>query len=349
MPDAESWPAFAFTQDSVWGRCYQAFLREKYERSGSQSTLDHYRQALILFFSDPAKLPDCYTREDVETFLHLPGRALGRIGNPPGVGTINNRLSVLSSFYSYAAGYTIAGEDGTPEPIMQRMSPATGLRHLQRTRPPYKGLTADELRRFFAAIPTETEQGIRDRALFIVYFFTARRRHEIVALRWGDITEEVIADHEERRTAYVYRFSGKGHSRESDSAELPKPAYDAIVRYLQVSGKADSIQKTDPVFTTCTDYHGKRGYDPHRPLQDVTVWHLVKHYASLAGLDPAKVTVHSFRHTSARMRYEDNPDIRAIQQLLRHASLATTHEYIYMLMTVADTGAKLLESRFGKL
>src|SRR5579872_253238 len=131
MPMSEivlPWSQLAFDEQSAWGRCLRAFLRAAYERSGSQCTLDHYRQALTLFFSDPAKMPDRYTREDVERFLHLPGQAIGRVGRPPKIGTINNRLSVLSSFYKYAGSYSIQNAtSGEPEPLMQRMSPTAGL------------------------------------------------------------------------------------------------------------------------------------------------------------------------------------------------------------------------------
>lgn len=92
-------PNFAFSPESDWGRCVESFLRRTFEKSGSRSTLDHYRAILTRFFNGPpAKLPHLYTREDCESFLHLPGRATGRIGKPTTHATMNNALSCLKSF-----------------------------------------------------------------------------------------------------------------------------------------------------------------------------------------------------------------------------------------------------------
>ena len=109
MP-AESWPAFAFSETSAWGLCYHAFLRRAFEKSGSQSTLDHYRQALVLFFTEPAKLPDAYTRSDVESFLHYPGRALGRVGRVEDIAWPT--VFLLSEGASYINGTTIVADGG---------------------------------------------------------------------------------------------------------------------------------------------------------------------------------------------------------------------------------------------
>jgi integrase len=345
MPDNSTWPSFAFDADSAWGRCYASFLRAKHEHSGSSHTLYHYRQALILFFSEPKKSPENYTREDVETFIYAPIQANGRTGQQPGPGTINNRLSILSSFYDYAASYRIDTASG-PAPLLNRMSPTAGLKQLQRPKPPYRALTADELRRFFAAIDTTTIIGARDYALFLCYFILARRRDEIRLLKWGEITEGVIIDSETRRTTHVYAFYGKGHKSQVDSAELPETCYNAITRYLDLSGKRATIQPDHPIFTAVPGRAGSRGYDPSRPLAPHAIWMLCKRIAKRAGLDPKRVTVHSFRHTSARIRYEKGSDIREIQTALRHKSLATTDIYLQQLMTIADPGALLLEKFF---
>ena len=342
------WEHFAFGPESDWGQCLTAFLRRLHGRSGSRSTLVHYRQVLSLFLSDPAKSPEHYSRADVEAFLHKPGSAHGREGQPVAPGTVNNRLSILRSFYHYAAGYTVDRGHG-PEPLLQHMAPTAGLDHMRVPRRPHRALATDNLRRFFAAIPRDTIQGKRDRALFLTYFYTARRREEIVRLRWGDISEGVVLDGQARRKAHIYTFYGKGYGRQADSAELPEPAYNAIMTYLEADGRLATIAPSDPIFITMSDYKGAKGHDPQRHLRAQSVWHLAKQYAKRAGLDPAEITVHSFRHSSARMRYEHGSDIRDIQQLLRHQSLATTDLYLRQMITAADPGASLLEQEFGDL
>jgi integrase len=344
------WERFAFDAESAWGRAVLNFLREKYERSGSQCTLDHYRQALTVYFSDPAKLPDRYTREDVERFLHLPGQALGRVGDAPKIGTINNRLSILSSWYKFVGSYSVQNAaTGEPEPLMTRMPPTAGLRQMQREKPPYKALSADELRRLFAAIPRDATRGIRDFAIFTVYFFTARRRSEIVSLTWGDLEQaKLIEAGGGRRSGWLYHYRSKGHKRQDATAEMPQIAMDAILAYLDASGKRKTIQASDPIFTTVPGYIGQHGYDPKRPLSSQAVYSAVKRYAKAAGLD-ARVSVHSLRHTSARIRYENGSDIREIQRILGHTSLAVTDVYLRELTTTSDPASITLAKQFENL
>lgn len=343
-----SWPSFAFAEESDWGRCYTAFLRQVYEHSGAESTRTHYRSDLAAFFTTPpARLPDAYTRADVEAFIHSPCRARGRTG-PPGPGTMNNRLSCLTSFYAYAATYTITGADGQPVPLLTRMAPTVGFKHVQRAKS-YRTLSLADFEQFFAAIPIDTERGLRDRALFLMYFWTARRRIEIVSLRWRDIeATTLIDDNAARRPGWLYHFRGKGHGRQDDVAELPQPAKDVLDLYLTASGRLDSMQPDSPLFTTEASYHGQGGHDPMRPLHPTTAWNAIKRYARAAGIDPKRITTHSFRHMAAQERYKAGEDIRSLQQLLRHTSLATTDAYLRGLIATADNGAKLLEEKFGR-
>jgi integrase len=345
-----SWPSFAFDEQSAWGLCYQAFIRRAYDRSGSKSTLHHYTHALRTFFStSPTKSPENYTRQDVENYLHSGGLAPGRVGRAPSAGTINNRLSIISNFYRYAAEYGIEDETGMLVSLMRRMSPAAGLKQLQRDKPPYRALNSEELHKFFSAIDTSTIIGTRDYALFLCYFILARRRAELRRLTWGDIRQETIVEAGIRREGYVYTFTSKGHSRQSDRAEMPAVCYQAIVKYLEISGKLPTIQASDPIFTATPDSRGRYAYDPHRPLSAQAIYSACKRIAHRAGLDANRVTVHSFRHSASRERYAAGSDIREIQRLLRHSSLQTTDTYLSQLTSTGDSGYRLIQAKFEDL
>ena len=266
---------------------------------------------------------------------------------PVSPGTRNNRLSILNSWYAYAAAYTITDEAGRIHPLLQTTPPVLGMRHLQRARSSHRGLSQDELRRFFAAIPRDTVIGKRNYALFLTYFFTARRLQEISRLTWGDISEAIIRENGKQRTIHQYRFYGKGHQRQSDAQELPEPAYKAIIDYLESSGRLASIQDDYAIFTMVESNRGRYKYDPRRPLSPQHIWYTAKRIAKKAGIKHGDV--HMFRHTSARIRYEQGADIREIQHLLRHASLATTDLYLRTIMPVADPGGRLLGEMFGDL
>ncbi len=310
---------FAFDTDNPWSRCLSAFLAASFDRSHSSETLRIYQRALYRFFSEPAKMPEDYTREDVSVFIHRP--------------------SALRSFYSYASTYTIEGPDGHPVAILRHPAPTSGFKHGRADRV-YRAMSYEEFTQFFAVIPKDTPLGLRDRALFLLYFWTARRRAEIQRLTWGDIERGTIIDEGgQRRIGWLYHFRNKGSSTQDDVAELPEAAKIALDKYLVASGRMATIQATDPLFVA---------EGSNTPLSFVAIFKRMKTYLRAAGLDGRGFSIHSWRHTASRMRYAAGEDIRSLQRLLRHSSLATTDQYLRALAGTANSGARLLEERFGQ-
>jgi site-specific recombinase XerD len=359
-PDLTTWTPSGDIEAPPWERCMAQFLRQLYDRSRSTKTIDAYRSTLLSFFTSsaqegPPKHPEDYTREDVEYFLHRPSVSKRNAGAMPSTATINQRLSILSSFYRFAATFTIPGPDGKPQPLLRVSSPTLGIRHGKPDRT-YRAFSDEELDRFFAVIPTDTVKGLRDRAIFLLYFWTARRREEIARLRWGDIEQGLIIERGGKsRQGWRYRFHGKGKGGQEDIAELPAPAKVAIDRYLTAARRMQNIQTDDPLFIAIGPEQGggKRGVtlppDDHTPLTSRAIAHALKTYARQAGVDAERLSIHSWRHTAAQQRYAAGEDVRSLQRLLRHSNIATTDIYLRDLMGTADPGAKLLEDRFGHL
>jgi site-specific recombinase XerD len=313
--------------DAKWQRCLTLFLATIEDRSGSLASRRSYNSVLSRFL---ATLPDPSqaTRADVLRFLQGDLKASSK----------NARKSIIASFFTFASGYEI---DGTP--LFQRPLPTLGLPHLKPA-VAYHSLTSSELSRLFAAMPVTTIKGLRDRALYLCYFWTTRRRAEIIGLRWRDI-EPVTLD---GRATHLYRYRQKGTSRTVRTAELPVPAWNAIVRYLEASGRLETMLPDSPVFVSV---HPGQGYHDSRknvPLNRDYANREFKKYAAAAGLSP-DITLHSLRHSAARARYEAGSDIRAIQQVLGHASLATTDTYLRVLVPLGNHGAVLLEQRYKDL
>jgi site-specific recombinase XerD len=61
------------------------------------------------------------------------------------------------------------------------------------------------------------------------------------------------------------------------------------------------------------------------------VQRIVKESIALAGIDPAKYSTHKLRHTAATLMYQHGRvDIRALQEILGHESIATTEIYTHL-------------------
>ncbi len=328
--------ATPFPCGSTWEACYRDFLRHHHNPKTRQS----YHYFLCQFFGVVEKAPDRIMRADVERYLNQPGL---RSGQPPSISTRNQRMTALNSFYRYVADYSLEDEQGEPVPLLARPRPTIGFQYIA-PEIAYRAMSEDEVRRFFAAIPRDTVKGMRDRTIFLFFFWTARRREEIAGLRWGDLEYGTIVEETgKRRPGWVYHFRGKGRKHLDDRAELPLPAKTALDDYLQASGRAATIKASDGLFVSTQQVGATQG------LHGGHFNTLMKHYTEQAGIARKGLSLHSWRHTSTQLRYAAGEDIRSLQRHLRHSSLAVTDRYVRGLLATADNGAQLLLEQFGGL
>ncbi len=318
----------------AWTDCFDAWLQTVFDRSGSDRSRAVYRNQITRFLAFVGKSPEQVTRSDVRAFLSQESQGNRHRGAPVAAATQNGRLTALASFYRFASTFDV---DGTP--LFTGQLPTIGFPYLAPDIT-YRAMSSEELRRFFSAIPHNTLQGIRDTAIFLTYFWTIRRRAEIASLTFGDIEPVTFPDGHQ---GHLYRYHGKGKSRQFLTKELPSPAWNAIDHYLTVSGRKATIQADDPLFVSV--YHTRAV----KPLSTNWLNGRFKHYAQLAGLDSARLSIHSLRHTGSRIRYENKQDIISLKNLLDHSSLETTYRYVMRISATADTGVPLLLEKFGHL
>ncbi len=161
----------------------------------------------------------------------------------------------------------------------------------------------------------------RDRAILAVMYATGCRVSEVIDLKLSDVNLE----------EYYARCTGKGNKQRMVS--LNPIAVQAINRYLNLERPAMVGNAQDDVDSLFVSRSGRR-------LQREAVWELTRRYATRAGCG-ADVSPHSLRHSFATHLLARGADIRALQEMLGHASIRTTQVYTQ----VDHTRLKTVHSR----
>jgi site-specific recombinase XerD len=168
-----------------------------------------------------------------------------------------------------------------------------------------KTLKPAEVSALLDRIPARGPLEVRDRAMFELAYATGLRAEEIISL---DV-ESVRHDAEE------LRVEGKGGKTRFVPAG--EPALRAVERWLAMGRPA--LLRTDAERALFISRSGRRlsTSDVRRRLR---VW--TRHARLPAGVSP-----HALRHSYATHLLEGGADLRAIQELLGHASISTTQVY----------------------
>src|SRR6266567_288654 len=332
-----------------WRRCLESYLEWIYSKSGSSFTLDGYISVLSNFFTTENR-PEEIASADVLTFINHPiftGPQRGRAA--PAGSTRNARLSVISSFYKWAANYSET-VNGRATPLFTGPSPCLGIKQAQR-RVSYRALSDVDIAKIFSVIPHDV-RGERDRCVFMWLLICTRRRNEVIPLVAGDIGETSFSNgNGGRRVAHVFSYKGKGRAGESDdSQELPEPVYRQLLKYLELSGRSLLTMEPDaPLFLGHPYNGGGLPTDPWRSVTSLSIYCALKRYARRSGVPVERATLHGFRHSGARARADSGEDLRSIARVMRHRSVAHTDRYLSVLRGADDPGSVALERRYGHL
>lgn len=177
-------------------------------------------------------------------------------------------------------------------------------------------LTFEEVSALLDAPDAGSDEGVRDRAILAVLYASGLRVSEVCSLNLHSIDDDVL------------RVKGKGGKERI--VPIAKAAVDAVDAYL-LKVRKDEQTSNDALFVRG---RGGRRVDRH------FVWHRVKHYAARAGI-VKRVSPHTLRHSFATHLLENGADLRVIQEMLGHASIATTDRYTHL------SQRRLMESFHG--
>lgn len=172
-----------------------------------------------------------------------------------------------------------------------------------------KYLTIEEVERLMDAPDVTTPHGCRDKAMLELLYASGLRVSELITLKLSDISFEM---------AYVRCF-GKGAKERI--IPLGRYALAALEQYINhCRPKVDNNWQTDTLFLN------KNG----KGLSRQGFWKLIKKYGKEAGI-VTDITPHVLRHSFATHLLSNGADLRAIQEMLGHADIATTQIYTHLL------------------
>jgi integrase/recombinase XerD len=235
--------------------------------------------------------PAAITATHLREFVY----ALKDLGLSPA--TIRRQVSALRTYCKFL----VAEGHVTRDPSERLESP-------KRWRSLPAVLTLGEVERLLGAPNTDEPRAVRDRALLELGYATGMRVSELVSITLQDILfEDGIA-----------RVFGKGSK--GRLVPVGRRALGAVALYArEIRPFLDKGKGRGRLFLNA------RG----RPLTRVGAWSIIRTLARRAGITK-RVTPHTLRHTFATHLLEGGADLRAVQEMLGHADLATTQLYTHV-------------------
>lgn len=272
------------------------------ERGLSTNTVAAYRRDLGVYLAvlegDGITDPAAVTPAHISAFTRYLST---RDESPLTASSISRMLSSVRSFHRYLLDEGQVEVDATAEATPPKLP----------SRLP-KAISIEDMEAVLATCEGDAPQAMRDRALLELLYATGARISEAVALNVDDVIDQDVV-----------RLFGKGGKQRI--VPLGSYARSAIDAYLvRVRPLLATRGKATPAL-----FLGLRGQRVSRQ----NAWLIIKAAAERAHLD-TEISPHTFRHSFATHLLAGGADVRVVQELLGHSSVATTQ--IYTLVT-ADT------------
>jgi site-specific recombinase XerD len=293
------------------------WLDAKFRKSTSQKTLKAYsttiqqfRQGLhhegIDLDGDPGRI-----------MLYAQAYAgLSKVGKQIKASTYNNRLAILSSFYTYARKRGLVASN--PIEVVERNKVQAYASAMP--------LTQEQASARLAAIDRSTMAGLRDYALLAVFLEVGWRSAEVASLSWGNIALQ-------HGRAVVVCERAKGNEQIANTLSMATTAHLLTWLHGYYGAELGALALDAPLWVVLAP-HNHGGRLSHQAISDITKKHL--------GVSK----VHTTRHSAAVLWEQAGMPISEIQYRLGHKSLGTTSIYLQQLRRAenkyADSVAALL-------
>jgi len=269
------------------------------ELGRSEHTVAAYRRDLRVYadWLGAAGHPglDAVSRADLDRYAIAlrEGGATGRALEPTSVGRM---LSAVRGLHRFAIDEGLLATDATAD--LRPPKPSARLP---------KALTVEQVTALLAAVGGEEPAAIRDRALLELLYATGARVSEVVGLDLDDWYQ----------SEDVLRLTGKG----AKQRVVPVGSYarDAVEEYLvRVRPAFAAGGRGTPALLL-----GARG----ARLSRQSAFLIIRDAGRRAGIPTEHLSPHVLRHSFATHLLQGGADVRVVQELLGHASVATTQIY----------------------
>jgi integrase/recombinase XerD len=151
----------------------------------------------------------------------------------------------------------------------------------------------------------ESKKSARDNCIITIFLNCALRLSELASLNLDQVDSEVLS------------VIGKGNK--ARKIFLTPAAKKSINTWLQV--RTSLPVQTNALFISRNN----------RRMTTRSIQNVVKKYVVASGLDPKSLSAHKLRHTAATLMYKyGRVDLRSLQQILGHESVATTEIYTHI-------------------
>lgn len=215
--------------------------------------------------------------------------------------TIARRVAAVRSWFRFMCRQGILSKN-----------PADGLRAPRQDKKLPHFLSEVSLEELLQLPPADTPQGLRDRAILETLYSAGLRVSELTGLNLSDVDLD----------AGIATIRGKG--KKERLAFFGPASLQTLKGWLAVRSPPSVSSKriakaADAVFLNRS---GTR-------LTSRSVGRLLEKYLAQAGMDP-RTSPHTLRHSFATHLMDRGADIRSVQELLGHSSLATTQIYTHV-------------------
>lgn len=216
--------------------------------------------------------------------------------------TIVRRLSSLRTFFKFCVRQKLLENNPAEDIESPKLDKRIPL-----------SLSYDQLQRLFDQPDTNTYLGFRDRCIMELFYSSGLRVSELVALNRSDFDPKSL----------LVRLKGKG--KKERVIPITKNAADWISSYLEHPERDKNIEGHLAQADDKAIFLNRNG----TRLTTRSVDRKFDKYLMASGL-AGKVTPHTIRHTIATHWLENGMDLKTIQLLLGHSSLATTTVYTHV-------------------